>query len=213
MRTGTRRPVFGRIYPRLAAAMDEGGMAQHRRALLAPLTGQVIEVGAGHGVNFAHYPPAVTGVLAVEPEPRLRETAHAAAAAAPVPVEVAGAVAEHLPVPDRSADAVVFCLVLCSLPDVEAALAEARRVLRPGGRLRFLEHGRADSPGLARLQRLLDATVWPRLAGGCHTGRDTVALIERAGFTVTALERFLLPEARTPFSFHTRGTAVAATGR
>ncbi|GGK76787.1 methyltransferase type 11 [Planomonospora parontospora subsp. parontospora] len=213
MKTNTRRPVFGRIYPRLAAAMDEGGMVEHRRALLAHLAGQVIEVGAGHGVNFAHYPPAVTGVLAVEPEPRLRKIVRAAAAAAPVPVEVAGAVAEHLPVADRSADAVVFCLVLCSLPDAAAALAEARRVLRPGGRLRFLEHGRADSPGLVRLQRLLDATVWPRLAGGCHTGRDTVAVIERAGFTITALERFLLPEARTPFSFHTRGTAMAATDR
>ncbi|GAT69814.1 methyltransferase type 11 [Planomonospora sphaerica] len=207
MKTSTRRPVFGRIYPRLAAAMDEGGMIEHRRALLAPLTGQVIEVGAGHGGNFAHYPPAVTGVLAAEPEPRLRKIAHAATAAAPVPVEVTGAVAEHLPVADRSADAVVFCLVLCSLPDAAAALAEARRVLKPGGRLRFLEHGRADSPGLVRLQRLLDATVWPRLAGGCHTGRDTVAMIERAGFTVTALERFLLPEARTPFSFHVRGSA------
>ncbi|WP_449061224.1 class I SAM-dependent methyltransferase [Planomonospora algeriensis] len=213
MKTSTRRPLFGRIYPRLAAAMDEGGMAEHRRALLAPLTGQVIEVGAGHGGNFAHYPPAVTGVLAVEPESRLRKIARTAAAAAPVPVEVTGAVAEHLPVADRSADAVVFCLVLCSLPDAAAALAEARRVLRPGGRLRFLEHGRADSVGMVRLQRLLDATVWPRLAGGCHTGRDTVAVIERAGFTVTALERFLLPAARTPFSFHTRGTAVAARGR
>ncbi|MEQ4724272.1 methyltransferase domain-containing protein [Nonomuraea sp. B19D2] len=210
-RTNLRRPVFGRMYPKMARALDEGGMAERRRDLMAGLTGEVIEVGAGHGVNFAHYPAEVTRVMAVEPEPRLREQAQAAAAGAAVAVEVLPGLAERLPAADRSVDAVVFCLVLCSLPDVPAALAEARRVLKPGGQVRFLEHGRADTRGLARVQAVLDATIWPRLAGGCHTGRDTLAEIERAGFTVEDVERFLLPQARTPFSFHVLGAATLRT--
>ncbi|MEO3861001.1 class I SAM-dependent methyltransferase [Acrocarpospora sp. B8E8] len=207
-KTDVRRPIFARMYPRMAAAMDEGGMTERRRALLVGLTGEVVEVGAGHGVNFAHYPAEVARVVAVEPEPRLREQARAAAATAAGDVEVVPGLAERLPLADRSVDAVVFCMVLCSLLDVGAALAEARRVLKPGGQMRFLEHVRADTPGLARVQDVLDATIWPRLVGGCRTGRDTVAAIEGAGFTVGNIEHFLFPQARTPFSFHALGTAT-----
>jgi ubiquinone/menaquinone biosynthesis C-methylase UbiE len=203
-----KHPIFARSWPWMSRALERGGMAEHRQALLADLSGQVIEIGAGDGANFAHYPVAVTRVLAVEPEPRLRERATAAAAAAPVPVEVSDGLAERLPAADASMDAAVFCLVLCSLPDVDTALAEARRVLKPGGRLHFLEHGRADSAGMVRMQRLLDTTFWPRLMGGCHTGRDTTAAIERAGFTIAALDHYLFPPVRSPVSFHTRGTAV-----
>jgi ubiquinone/menaquinone biosynthesis C-methylase UbiE len=203
-----KHPIFARGWPWMSRALERGGMREHRQALLADLSGQVIEIGAGDGANFAHYPVAVTRVLAVEPEPCLRGRASAAMAAASVPVEVSDGLAECLPAADASMDAAVFCLVLCSLPNVETALAEARRVLKPGGRLRFLEHGRADSAGMMRVQRLLDATFWPRLMGGCHTGRDTIAAIERAGFTVAALDRYLFPPVRTPFSFHARGTAV-----
>ncbi|MEV0831522.1 class I SAM-dependent methyltransferase [Nonomuraea rubra] len=128
-------------------------------------------------------------------------------------VEVVPGLAERLPLSDASVDAVVFCMVLCSLPDVAAALAEARRVLKPGGQVRFLEHVRADTPGLARIQRVPDASVWPYLAGGCHTGRDTLAAIEQAGFAVTGLQHFLLPEVRTPFSFHVLGAAVPESER
>ncbi|MFC4950971.1 class I SAM-dependent methyltransferase [Pseudonocardia sp. GCM10023141] len=206
--TAVEHPVFARLYPRMARAMDEGGLVEHRRRLLAGLAGEVIEIGAGPGGNFPHYPPEVTAVLAVEPEPRLRAIAERAAAQAPVPVEVVDGLAERLPIPDHSVDAAVFCLVLCSVPDPVAALAGARRVLRPGGRLRVLEHGRADGhPVLARVQRLMDATFWPALAGGCHTGRDPIAAIERAGFTVDRVERFMFPAARTPFSFHLLATA------
>ncbi|WP_062355455.1 class I SAM-dependent methyltransferase [Herbidospora yilanensis] len=202
--------LFARMWPRQRQTMDRRGMTEHRRALLAGLSGQVVEVGAGDGANFAHYPPAVTRVLAVEPEALLRRHAAASAAAAPVPVEVSAGTASRLPALDASADAVVFCLVLCSVPDVGQALAEARRVLRPGGELRFLEHGRADTTGLVRMQRALDATIWPPLAGGCHTNRDAVASLERGGFTVTGVHRYNFPPVRTPWSFHARGTATVS---
>lgn len=201
-------PVFARLYPVVGKAMERGGMDQRRQELLSVLSGEVVEVGAGDGLNFPHYPPAVTHVLAVEPEPHLRSLAREAASHAPVPVEVVDGLAERLPCTDGSADAVVVSLVLCSVADQTAALREIRRVLKPGGRLRFLEHVRADTPALVRVQRVLDATLWPRVAGGCHTGRDTAAAIERAGFTIQSLDRYLFPEARTPVSFHILGTAI-----
>jgi ubiquinone/menaquinone biosynthesis C-methylase UbiE len=207
-KTSKRRPLFGRMYPKMAAAMDEGGMTERRQMLLAGLIGEVVEVGAGHGVNFAHYPAEVVRVVAVEPEPRLRAQAQAAAAQATVPVEVVPGLAERLPLADRSVDAVVFCMVLCSLPDVGAALAEARRVLKTGGQIRFLEHVRADTPGLARVQDVLDATIWPLMVGGCHLGRDAEVAIRRAGFHIDRLDRFLFPPSRTPVSFHILGTAL-----
>jgi len=201
-------PVFARLYPAVGKAMERGGMDQRRQTLLTGLSGIVVEVGAGDGLNFPHYPPTVTRVLAVEPEPHLRRLARDAANRAPVPVEVVDGLAERIPCRDGSADAVVVSLVLCSVPDQAAALREIHRVLKPGGQLRFLEHVRADTPGLARVQRVLDATIWPRLAGGCHTGRDTAAAIERAGFTINRLDRYLFPAARTPVSFHILGTAT-----
>ncbi|WP_440102565.1 class I SAM-dependent methyltransferase [Streptosporangium sp. H16] len=200
-------PVFARFYTRVSQVMERRGMAEHRQRLLAGLAGRVIEVGAGNGLNFAHYPATVARVVAIEPEPRLRAIARHAAKAAPVPVDVTAGLAERLPAADESFDAAVVSLVLCSLPDPGAALKEMLRVLKPGGQLRFLEHVRADTPGLVRWQRLLDTTVWPYLAGGCHTGRDSAAAIRESGFTIDRLERFLLPDARTPVSFHIRGTA------
>lgn len=191
-------PIFARFYARTAAAMEHHGAAEHRQRLLQGLAGRVVEVGAGTGANFPHFPPAVTEVLAVEPEPHLRRLAERAAAEVEVPITVADGVAERLPAADGSFDAAVVSLVLCSVPDQAAALRELRRVLRPGGRLHFWEHVRAEGPAMARAQRLLDATVWPALGGGCHTGRDTAAAIEAAGFTVERLERFDFPDTRLP---------------
>lgn len=212
--TGRRRPLFARLYPAMARAMDEGGMSQQRRSLLTGLRGEVIEVGAGSGANFAHYPASVLRVTAVEPDPYLRREAARAAAGADlefgVEFDVVPGTGEDLPLADASADTVVFTLVLCSVRDVRACLNEARRVLRPGGTVRFLEHGAADSAGIARLQRVMDATLHPHLAGGCHLSRDPVRSITDAGFRITAAERFLWPQARTPISFHTSGVAVAA---
>lgn len=192
----------------MARSMEAGGMGDRRSTLLAGLRGRVLEVGAGDGANFAHYPATVERVLAIEPEPHLRVLANASVARAPVSVEIRAGTAELLPATDASVDAVVFAMVLCSVPDQQTALAEAVRVLRPGGEIRFLEHVRADTPGLARVQAVLDATVWPHLVGGCHTGRDTLGALERAELRVERLERFLFPEAHTPVSFYVLGSAV-----
>jgi len=213
--TVVSHPVFARVYERLSVAMDRAGAAEHRRALVAGLTGRVIEVGAGNGRMFGHYPPAVTGVVAVEPEPRLRAAAAAAARSVPVPVTVVDGVAEALPAADGEFDAAVAALVLCTVPAQAAALAELRRVLRPGGELRFLEHVAADRPGgTHRLQRLADATLWPALFGGCHTGRDTAAAITAAGFVMEDLHRFRFPPTGpgSPASPHVRGRAVSPGG-
>jgi ubiquinone/menaquinone biosynthesis C-methylase UbiE len=125
-----------------------------------------------------------------------------------VPVTVVDGVADHLPLEDASCDAAVASLVLCSVADQAAALAELRRVIRPGGELRFYEHIRSASPRLARLQRAIDV-VWPHLIGGCHTSRDTIAAIEAAGFTIERARRFTFRPAITnaPVAPHVVGTA------
>jgi ubiquinone/menaquinone biosynthesis C-methylase UbiE len=184
------RPLFARIQARASAVEERKGGAERRRQLLAGLCGRVVEVGAGSGVSFAHYPTSVIEVVAVEPEPRLRELARRAATQAPVPVHVVDGIAEQLPLDNASMDAAVLAGVLCSIPDPARALAEVGRVLRSGGELRFYEHVRARNARLARLQRLLDASVWPRLFGGCHTSRDTERTLLETGFTVDARERF-----------------------
>lgn len=208
MPTTRRHTVFARLYPRLSQAI-EPQTSPYRGELLAGLTGRVIEVGAGHGLNFAHYPPTVTEVIAVEPEPHLRALAEDAARDAPMPIQVVDGTAEALPATDASMDAAVASLVLCSVPDQAAALAELHRVLHPGGELRFLEHVRAETQGLARAQRLVDV-VWPLLFGGCHTSRDTPAAIQAAGFRLADTRRFHIPDPGrgSPASPHVLGTAV-----
>ncbi len=185
-----RHPIFARLLARASALEERKGGAEHRRRLLAGLRGRVVEVGAGTGVSFAHYPPEVDELVAVEPEPHLRTLAARAAADAAIPVRVVDAVADRLPFDDASMDAGVVAGVLCSVEDPAAALGELARVIRPGGELRFFEHVRARSARLAALQRALDATWWPRVNGGCHTGRDTEAAIVDAGFELERRERF-----------------------
>ena len=191
-RSTVHHPIFARVYKVLGAAAEKAGIAEHRERMLAGLTGRVVEVGAGTGLNFAHYPAGVTEVVAVEPEAYLRAQATEAARAAgvAVPVTVVEGTADAVPLPDASVDAGVASLVLCSVPDQAAALAELRRAIRPGGELRFYEHVAADHPKAARLQQRVDK-VWPWFSGGCHVTRHTEAAIVAAGFQVEECERFL----------------------
>ena len=186
MSAPVHHPLFARFYTHVLARNEPDELRAFRDELLSGLRGRVVELGAGAGANFPHYPDTVGEVVAVEPEAYLREQARAAAPHAPVTVSVLDGVADALPLEDGSCDAAVACLVLCTVPDQASALAELRRVLKPGGELHYLEHVRGATPRMARWQRFADRTFWPRAFGGCHTARDTVGAIERAGF---ALER------------------------
>jgi ubiquinone/menaquinone biosynthesis C-methylase UbiE len=201
-------PVFARVYERVAEMSERRGAAEHRQRLLAGLSGRVIEVGAGSGANFAHYPSTISEVVAVEPEPYLRERAQRAAAQAPVSVSVVDGGADLLPGESASFDAGVAALVLCTVPDQQRALAELFRVIRPGGELRFYEHVIAHEKWESRFQRLADATFWPHVAGGCHLARDTTSGIEQAGFVIETCERFpFSPASFLPPDPHILGTA------
>lgn len=204
-----QHPRFARAYARGVKEMDSRGGSQHRRTILAGLSGHVIEIGAGSGSAFALYPRTVTHVLAIEPDDYLRNLAMASAASAPVPVTVRAAAADRIPAEDAVADAVVTSLVLCSVPDQAAALREIRRVLRPGGTLAFYEHVRSGNPLVAAAEDLI-TPAWRRLAGGCHLNRDTPAAITAAGFTIQACRRFgFSPGPLAPALTHILGTATS----
>jgi len=183
-----RHPIFARFFDRLSRLMERE-VGQHRQELLAGLSGRVVEIGAGNGMNFQHYPTSVEEVVALEPEGYLRHKAEQAARDAPVRVTIRDGVADPLPLESDSVDAAVASLVLCTVPDPHQALAELRRVLKPGGELRFLEHVRSDRARKARIQDRLDRSgIWPRVGGGCHCARDTVAAIESAGFHIERVQ-------------------------
>lgn len=188
--------------------MDRHGLAVLRAELVGGLRGEVVEIGCGNGRNFAHYPSAVTAVHAVEPEPHLRALAARAAPSAAVPVEVTAGRGEALPLADQAVDAAVLCLVLCAMPAPDRTLAEITRVLRPGGRLVFLEHTLAAGRVLRVAQRVADATVWPLLYGGCRTARDPLGSIRTAGFRVEQHRYLHYPQRPTvPASPHVVGRA------
>ena len=190
-----KNPLFARYFNRFAARREERGNRELRQELLSGLSGRVIEVGAGNGLNFPHYPLAVREVVAVEPEPYLRARATEAAAAAPVPVRVTDGTAGDLPAADGEFDAVVVSGLLCSVPDVPAALAEFCRVMRPGGQLRFYEHVRSRDAVFARYQKAADL-IWPHLMGGCHVDRRTLAAIGQV-FTISECRGFRFPPSAT----------------
>jgi SAM-dependent methyltransferase len=187
-------PFFARLWSKLSTREPES-IKRLRRENLAGLTGRVLEVGAGTGTNFEVYPATVTEVVAIEPEQRLAVLARQAADKASVPVTVSTDTVERYA--EISAgepfDAVVCSLVLCSVQDPDSVLRQLFSVLRPGGELRYLEHV-AGTGVRARMQRLADATVWPRLLGNCHTHRHTERSIVDAGFVVAdARHEWVLP--------------------
>jgi len=184
-------PLFARYLARFGGRNEERGNRELRKEMLAGLSGRVLEVGPGNGLNFPHYPLSVQEVVAVEPEPYLRSRAAEAAAAAPVPIRVADGTADELPAADGSFDAVVVSGLLCSVADPSAGLTEFHRVLRPGGELRFYEHVRSRDALFAALQQAADL-VWPRLMGGCHVQRQTLSTIEQV-FTIETCRGFRFP--------------------
>lgn len=185
--------VFASQYERGLAASEREGLAAMRAEVLAGLDGAVVEVGAGTGLNLAHVPQAVTRWVATEPEPHMAEQLRARAAADPR-VEVVDAPAEALPLADASMDHGVAVLVLCTVGDLEAAVAELARVVRPGGTLAVVEHVRASTTGTAVLQRVVQP-LWKVGARGCHLTRDPREVLAAHGFDVTALRPWRVPAA------------------
>ncbi len=185
------------VVPRLVhLAMRQDALLPFRRRVVGAAEGRVLEVGLGSGLNLPLYGSGVRSVIGLEPSPELLRIARERAASAPVPVELLEASAEALPLDDASVDTVVTTWTLCTILDAGRALAEMRRVLKPGGALLFVEHGRAPEPGVARWQDRLDP-LWMRVAGGCHLNRKMDDLIAGSGFRLDALTNTRLPGPRT----------------
>lgn len=179
-------PFFARVWTVLSTH-ETAAIQRLRRQNLDGLSGRVLEVGAGTGTNFAFYPPAVSEVVAIEPERRLAALAQKAAESAQVPVTVSTDTVEQF-IAGEPFDAVVCSLVLCSVEEPDSVLRQLLSALRPGGELRYLEHVASSGPR-ARLQKFADATLWPRLLGNCHTHRHTEESIVGAGFQVSGARR------------------------
>ncbi len=197
-------PLFAAVYDRLIRGAERKFLGAHRDWLASRLTGKVLDVGCGTGLNFGHYPAAVE-VVAVEPDPHMLRRARARATALGRQIGLLEAGAEDLPFPNGSFDTAVATLVLCTVTDLDCSLGEIRRVLRPGGALRFFEHVRSPSPGWARFQDAV-TPIWRKVGAGCHPNRDTVSAIERAGFRVVELERYV--KGPYPIRVFVRGAAV-----
>ena len=185
-------PLFARFYERLMKGSEDAGLRDERQALLARAKGRTLEIGAGTGINLELYPESVSELVLTEPDAHMRRRLQRKIA--PLDAEVVDAGAEHLPFADASFDTVVATLVLCTIPDPHAALSEISRVLRPGGRLLFLEHVRSSDPSRARWQDRLERP-WGWFGRGCHPNRDTVGAIEASRFEIVDAERGSMPKA------------------
>ncbi len=180
-----------------------------RQRVCAPLHGDVVEVGFGTGLNARYYPADVTKVFAVEPSAVCMRIAVPRIARSSVPVENAGLTGERLDLPSERFDAVLSTWTLCTIPDLDAALAELRRVLKPGGTFHFVEHGRAPDAKVARWQDRLEP-MNKRVAGGCHLTRQIPDLIERAGFSIEHLDTYYFKSEPKPMGYTFEGRAVKA---
>jgi ubiquinone/menaquinone biosynthesis C-methylase UbiE len=186
--------VFAKFYDRCMASTEAAGLADRRRALLSGAHGSVVEIGAGTGANLAQYPGGLTEVVLVEPERPMVDQLEPHLGRIAAPARIVHAPAEAIPLPDGSFDVAVSTLVLCTVRDPQQALAELRRVLKPGGRLLFLEHVRSEEPGLAKWQDRLQP-LWLRVGHGCHCNRSTLQEIGASGFVVESVEHGRLPKA------------------
>jgi ubiquinone/menaquinone biosynthesis C-methylase UbiE len=186
--------LFAAAYDRGLKATEEAGLRLMRQRLLEGARGRVLELGAGTGVNLDLYPAGIAELVAIEPDPHMAKRLRAKLAGSGRPATVVEAPAEELPFDDAGFETVVSTLVLCTVPDQAAALSEAARVLKPGGRLLFIEHVRAEDPGLARWQDRLEKP-WRFLGDGCHCNRDTVAAIAVSPLLLGNVERGSLPKA------------------
>lgn len=185
------------IIPRLThLAMRQRQLLPFRKRVIGAAQGRVLEIGIGSGLNFPLYGAGVKSVIGLEPSSELLNMARPRAEAAVAPIKLLDASAEAIPLDNGSIDTVVTTWTLCTIPNVAQALGEMRRVLRPGGALLFVEHGRAPEPGIARWQDRLDP-LWSRLAGGCHLNRKIDDLIGGNGFRIEAVENARLPGPRT----------------
>jgi ubiquinone/menaquinone biosynthesis C-methylase UbiE len=186
--------IFARFYDRCMASTEDAGLADRRRALLSGAQGSVIEIGAGTGANLAQYPLGLTELVLVEPEKPMAERLQQHLGRIASPVRIVQAPAEAIPLPDSSFDFAVATLVLCTVRDPQQALSELRRVLKPGGRLLFIEHVRAEDPNTAKWQDRVQP-LWLRIGHGCHCNRATLELIQASGFVVESVEHGRLPKA------------------
>jgi SAM-dependent methyltransferase len=184
--------AFSALYDRALKGTEDAGLRDRRRQVLSQARGRTIDIGAGTGANLGLFPDGLAGIVMAEPDPHMSKRLRHKLAEAGSDVELVAAGAEKLPFDDDSFDTVVFTLVLCTVPDPRAALAEATRILKPGGQLLFVEHVRGDER-LARWQDRLERP-WKFFADGCHCNRDTVANIEAAGLAVDRVERGELPK-------------------
>ena len=180
-------PYHKYILPRLIdTACSQPPMTKLRAEYVSEAAGKVLEIGIGSGLNLAHYGKAVESVVGVDPAEELTTKARERAAAIDAPVDVIGVSGESIPVESESFDTVVCTWTLCSIPDPEPAVAEMYRALKPGGRLIFVEHGRAEEPGVYKWQRRIEP-IWKVIGGGCHLTRKADDLIRAAGFEITRL--------------------------
>jgi ubiquinone/menaquinone biosynthesis C-methylase UbiE len=184
--------VFSAIYDPLLKGTEEAGLRERRREVLSAARGRTIDIGAGTGANLGLF-PAEAEVVMAEPDPHMTKRLRQKLAESGSKIQLVEAGAEALPFEDSSFDTAVFTLVLCTVPDPRAALAEAARVLKPGGQLLFVEHVRAEDPAVARWQDRLEAP-WRVFADGCRCNRDTVATIEASPLVLDTVERGELPK-------------------
>lgn len=179
--------LFASAYDRVTAGVERAGLGERRRGLVGQASGRVIEIGAGTGANLGYYSEAVTSLTLTEPDEAMAIRLDRRCAKQSRPATIVHAPAEALPFTDGSFDTAVCTLVLCTVPDPAAALAEIQRVLVPGGTLLFLEHVRSSDPGLARWQDRLNG-VQNVIGRGCNCNRPTASLIESAGFRLERVE-------------------------